>query len=79
MVIQYPGSTSDIHAFKGMILYVRLEDGLLAPGLSLFGDNAYLNTCIWPRHTLRFPVVQWIHITFTICRSESKLSVPLGF
>jgi hypothetical protein len=44
MAIQYPGSTSDILAFKGMTLYDRLEDGLLAPGLSLFGDNAYLNT-----------------------------------
>jgi len=44
MAIQYPGSTSDILAFEGMSLYDRLEDGLLAPGLCLFGDNAYLNT-----------------------------------
>jgi hypothetical protein len=34
MAIQYPGSTSDILAFKGMTLHDRLKDGLLAPGLS---------------------------------------------
>ena len=39
----YPGSTADCLAFEGMGLYRKLEDGLLAPGLCLFGDNAYLN------------------------------------
>jgi DDE superfamily endonuclease len=42
--IIYPGSTSDCLAFEGMSLFTRLEDGLLAPGLCLFGDNAYLNS-----------------------------------
>ena len=42
--IVYPGSTSDCLAFEGMSLYQKLEDGILAPGLCLFGDNAYLNT-----------------------------------
>jgi len=42
--IQYPGSTSDCLAFEGMSLFQKLEDGILAPGLCLFGDNAYLNT-----------------------------------
>lgn len=42
--ILYPGSTADCLAFEGMAAYRRLEDGLLAPGLCLFGDNAYLNT-----------------------------------
>jgi DDE superfamily endonuclease len=42
--ILYPGSTSDCLAFEGMSLFQKLEDGLLAPGLCLFGDNAYLNT-----------------------------------
>ena len=42
--ILYPGSTSDILAFEGMSLFNKLENGLLAPGLCLFGDNAYLNT-----------------------------------
>jgi hypothetical protein len=42
--ILYPGSTSDVLAFEGMSLFHKLEDGILAPGLCLFGDNAYLNT-----------------------------------
>jgi hypothetical protein len=41
--ILFPGSTADCIAFEGSTLYQRLKDGLLAPGLSLFGDNAYLN------------------------------------
>ena len=44
MAVQFPGSMSDILAFKGMALFDRLEEGLLAPGLCLFGDNAYINT-----------------------------------
>lgn len=42
--ILYPGSTSDILAFEGMSLFQKLEEGILAPGLCIFGDNAYLNT-----------------------------------
>lgn len=42
--IVYPGSTSDCLAFEGMSLFQKLEGGLLAPGLCIFGDNAYLNT-----------------------------------
>ena len=42
--IVFPGSTSDCLAFEGVLLIRKLEDGLLAPGLCIFGDNAYLNT-----------------------------------
>ena len=42
--ILYPGSTSDCLAFESMSLFQKLEEGLLAPGLCIFGDNAYLNT-----------------------------------
>jgi hypothetical protein len=42
--ILYPGSTSDCLAFEGMSLFHRLEQGIFAPDLCLFGDNAYLNT-----------------------------------
>jgi hypothetical protein len=42
--ILYPGSTSDCLAFEGMSLFTRLEVGLLAQGLCLFGDNAYLSS-----------------------------------
>ncbi len=42
--IAYPGSTSDVLAFEGSKLHEKLEDGILAEGLCLFGDNAYINT-----------------------------------
>lgn len=42
--IRYGGASSDCLAFEASELWQRLEDGLLAPGLVLFGDNAYLNT-----------------------------------
>jgi hypothetical protein len=44
MSIRYPASTSDCLAFESSKLYNDLEDGLLAEGLCLFGDNAYLNS-----------------------------------
>ena len=42
--IVYPGSTSDCLAFEGMSLFAKLQNHLLASGLCLFGDNAYLNS-----------------------------------
>jgi hypothetical protein len=42
--ILYPGSTSDCLAFEGISLFQKLEEGILAPGLCISGDNAYLNT-----------------------------------
>jgi hypothetical protein len=44
MSINYGGASSDCLAFEASDLYQRLENGLLANGLVLFGDNAYLNT-----------------------------------
>ena len=41
--IMYPGSTSDCLTFEGMSLFLKLKDGILAPGLCLlFGHNADL-------------------------------------
>jgi hypothetical protein len=42
--ITYGGSSSDCLAVEASDLHKKLEDGLLADGLVLFGDNAYLNT-----------------------------------
>ena len=43
--IRHPGSTSDCLAFATSNLKAMLEvPGFLAPGLVLFGDNAYANT-----------------------------------
>ena len=45
MSIWHPASTSDYLAFSTMDLFHKLErPGFLAPGLCLFGDNAYVNT-----------------------------------
>ena len=43
--IMYGGSSSDLLAFEASDLYHKLKNhSLLAPGLCLFGDNAYINT-----------------------------------
>ncbi len=42
--ITYGGSSSDCLAFEASDLHKRLEDGLLADGLVIIGNNAYLNT-----------------------------------
>jgi DDE superfamily endonuclease len=43
--IRHPGSASDYLAFATSNLKVMLEEpGFLAPGLVIFGDNAYSNT-----------------------------------
>jgi hypothetical protein len=40
----YHGSKSDIFCFEPSAIYQSLQNGLLVPGLCLFGDNAYTNT-----------------------------------
>ena len=42
--VLFPASTSDVLAFESSTIYSALMGGLLAPGLCLFGDNAYINT-----------------------------------
>ena len=42
--IKCGGSSSDCLAFEASNVYSRLSRGLLAPGLVLFGDNAYINS-----------------------------------
>jgi hypothetical protein len=44
MSIKCGGASSDCLAFEASRLHHRLERGLLAHGLVLFGDNAYINT-----------------------------------
>ena len=44
MSILYPGSSADVLAFEASTLFSKLEGGLLAPDLCLFGDNAYVNS-----------------------------------
>jgi len=44
VLMGHPASTSDHLAFSSSSLCHKLEGGLLAPGLCLFGDNACVNT-----------------------------------
>jgi hypothetical protein len=45
VMIEHPGATSDYLAFSTSVLKHKLErNGFLAPELTLFGDNAYVNT-----------------------------------
>ena len=41
--IGHPGATSDYLAFATSSFHGKLENGLLAEGLCIFGDNAYVN------------------------------------
>ncbi len=41
--ITYGGSSSDLLAYKASDLCKRVEEGVLRPGLVLYGNNAYLN------------------------------------
>ena len=44
MSIKCGGASSDLLAFEKSDLHRRLEAGLLADGLAIYGDNAYVNT-----------------------------------
>ena len=49
--IKFPGATSDFMAFEASDFRTNLEkEGFLAPGLTIFGDNAYVN-----RHYMATP------------------------
>ncbi len=84
MSIDYGGTSSDCLAIEASDLYRRLENGLLANGLVLFGDNAYLNTKYM---ATPFPNVtsgsedtyNFYHsqVSFEVCRCSSCFVFPL--
>jgi hypothetical protein len=77
--IMYPGSTSDCLAFKGMTLFQKLESSMLAPGLCLLGNIAYLNTLFLYMATPYAAVSggSRMHIIFIIRSCLSELSAHL--
>ena len=75
--ILYPGSTSDILAFEGSSLFQKLENGLLAPGLCLFGNTPISIHLTWQRHILRCQVVLKMPTTSIIHSSGSELNARL--
>jgi hypothetical protein len=43
--IGFPGASSDFYAFTNSVLYEQIsQPGFLAPGICIYGDNAYVNT-----------------------------------
>jgi hypothetical protein len=43
-MIVYSGSTSDCLALEGMSLFRKLEEGIFASGLCIFGNITYINS-----------------------------------
>ena len=62
----YTGSTSDCLAFESMSLFQKLEEGILKPGLCMFGNNAYLNTPLWQHHLPLSLEEQWMPTTLSL-------------
>jgi hypothetical protein len=75
--IVYPGSTSDCLAFEGMTLFQKLEAGILAPGLCIFGDNAYLNT---PYMATPYPAVSGgTKDSYNFYHSQLRIRIECAF
>ncbi len=43
-LMMYAGSTVDCLAFKGAAVYKQLQEGLLALGFCIYGDNVHLDS-----------------------------------
>jgi hypothetical protein len=77
MSIIFPGSTSDCLAFEGSSLFRRLENGLLADGLCLFGDNAYINAIFMATpYTGR---VSQAHDSYNFHHSQLRIRIECAF
>ncbi|KAG7342673.1 DDE superfamily endonuclease [Nitzschia inconspicua] len=77
MSVRYPASTSDCIAFESSALYGRLTNGLLAEGLCLFGDNAYLNA---PFLATPYPNVSSGHMdAYNYFHSQLRIRVECAF
>ena len=76
--IAHPGSTSDYLAFVTSPLYFKLEDdSFLAPGLAVFGDNAYVAN--------RYMVTPFKNVTsgakdaFNYYQSQLRINIECAF
>ena len=76
--IYQPGATSDYLAFITSPLHSKLEQpGFLAPGLALFGDNAYVNS--------NYMVTPFKHVSdgtkdaYNFFHSQLRVRVECGF
>jgi hypothetical protein len=76
--IRHPGATSDFYAFLNSNLRSKLErPGFLAPGLCLYGDNAYVNS-----HYMIVPfkgVVDAVKDAFNFFQSSIRINIECAF
>ena len=74
--ILHPGASSDYLVFAVSNLKRRLEQGLLAPGKVIFGDNAYINTqfMVTP---FKNPTIQQDNYNFY--HSQLRITVECAF
>ena len=77
--IRFPGSTLDYYAFSRSNLKEKVgKAGFLAPGLALFGDNAYVNT---PYMVVPFrnPGSDLQKDAFNFYQSQIQISIECAF
>ena len=88
------GASLDCLVYEGSSLFCHLENGLLKPGLCLFGDNAYINTqymatpykniALGPKDTCNFYHsqlrirVECAFVMLTKCWSILRALLPIG-
>ncbi len=78
MEIRHSGATSDFYAFLNSNLRGKVETpGFLAPGLCLYGDNAYINS---PYMIVPFKgIVDEIKDAFNFFHSSLRINIECAF
>lgn len=76
--IQYGGASSDLIAFESSELHRKLVDGLLAEGLCLFGDNAYMNSMFM---ATPYSGKNQVHPKdrYNFCHSQLQINIECAF
>jgi len=79
VVMEHPASTSDFLAFTTSPLYHQMEvKGFLAPGLCLFGDNAYVN-CHYMATPFRSSAVGTAEDNYNYFHSQLRIRIECAF
>ena len=75
--IRHPGSTSDYLVFATSDLQDKIQShGFLAPGLVLFGDNAYVNN---QHMVVPFKTATGVQDDFNFYHSQLRIRVEMAF
>jgi len=79
IIIKHPAATSDFLAFETSSFHSQIsQDGFLAPGLCLFGDNAYVNDFYM---ATPFPAVKVdsYHDNYNYFHSQLRICIECAF